>query len=212
MSIETQLVESLTHFLERVSEDSDTFQIAHGLLEQLQHFIQNMNDVDPDEMQQLVREWEAQPDLFKEIGKIVRTLYDQMKTINSDIPNRLGEIANHDMEDASERLRHIVEMTEAAANKTMDLAEDILNRLSDKKASYDDTLKQIESALEIEGLPPVAAEALKAARSSVQQETVDSDLYQQQLTDILLAQDYQDLTGQVINRIVTLMTSLEQEL
>ncbi|MCP4750423.1 MAG: protein phosphatase CheZ, partial [Proteobacteria bacterium] len=46
----------------------------------------------------------------------------------------------------------------------------------------------------------------------VQQETVDSDLYQQQLTDILLAQDYQDLTGQVINRIVTLMTSLEQEL
>lgn len=212
MSIDQKLVESLNSLLDRVPEASSEFLSTRDLLDQLRGFLSLMQDSKPEELKQLINELESQPPLFNEIGKIVRSFYEQMVSISSGIPEQLGKIANVDMDDANQRLQHIVSMTENAANKTMDLAEGLLDKLAGRASRYDESIASIDAALQSDGLSDDVKATLELSKKTLLENKAEDDEHQGALTDILVAQDYQDLTGQVINKVVNLMTSLEQEL
>lgn len=212
MSIDKKLVDSLNSLLDRIPPESSEFVSAKDLLDQLRGFFEIMQTSNPDELQQLIKELESQPPLFNEIGKIVRSFYEQMVAISTTIPERLGKIANVDMEDANQRLQHIVSMTENAANKTMDLAEELLEGIGGRTSRLDQSIASIEAALKGGGLSEDLVKTLQGAGDQLKQIKEEDDQYQASLTDILVAQDYQDLTGQVINKIVNLMNSLENDL
>lgn len=212
MTIEKKFVDSLSDFLSEIPSDSEEYKIATTLLDQLQQFFQTMHHSKPDELNELMVEWNTQPPLFNRIGQIVRSFYDQMVSISAEIPDRLGKIAQQDMEDASQRLQHIVEMTEGAANKTLDLSEGILEQLGKREEFYQTTLQQIDNSLKLDNLPPEVTETLNKTRGILQQNKEADEQIQGQLTEILIAQDYQDLTGQIIHKIINLLSTLEQDL
>lgn len=212
MSIESKFVDSLTTLLEFVTEDSSEFYVTQGLLDQLQTFFETMRKSNPKELQDIILQWESEPILFQKLGKLIRGFYEQMKTIQSDIPSRLGMLADHNMNDASQRLHHIIDMTEIAANRTIDLSEDLLNRLENRIPSCDSTLQSIDQALKVGELNPKVKKALQKAQTTIQQEKEAITYSQEQLMSVLTAQDYQDLTGQVIHKIINLLENLEQEL
>ena len=184
-----------------------------GLTQQLCQLMEIMLEADRGELEQLLGELRGEPQpLFNEVGRLVRNFYEQMKVIRSEIPERLGSIANHDMVDAGHRLGHIVKMTEEAANSTMDHAEKLAAGLKKQEKSDSAALRQVERALRAKNLPPAVGKSLEFVRAALQSRLEEHEENQQILTGILVAQSYQDLTGQVIQKIIDLLTNLEAEL
>ena len=148
--------------------------------------------------------------LLREIAKLLRKLHAGIKLARSDVPIRLGEITEKELAGATQRLENLVEMTESAANTTLELAEGMMQTLTEQGAAHKSVLEKMEQQL-ASGEPPTAellGEALEALKSKAGTEKA----LQKPLTEILLAQSYQDLTGQVAQKIGNLLNELEQEL
>jgi chemotaxis protein CheZ len=213
MSLETKLIASLSELITQIPTDREDASASLGLLERYHQLIKVMLEADRGELEQLLGGLEGEPRvLFNEIGKLVRNFYEQMKVISSDIPERLGNIAQHDMEDAGQRLGYIVEMTENAANSTMDFAESLAEALKQRESGDKAIQRKIASALKTKNLPAAAEKSLKSIQSTLNRRSGEYTSNQQIITQILVAQSYQDLTGQTIQKIINLLASLETEL
>ncbi|WP_371877081.1 protein phosphatase CheZ [Ferrimonas balearica] len=161
---------------------------------------------------QLVRQFSAPltQQLFDEVGKLTRQLHDALSDFHVD--DRISELANQEIPDAKERLNYVIGMTEQAANRTMDAVEESLplaDALKDKLAEVQPRWEQLmrrELALDefkvlchdVEGLLHHTGNDVERLR----------DL----LNQILMAQDYQDLTGQVIRKVIELVQEVELSL
>ncbi len=86
-----------------------------------------------------------------------------------------------ELDDACARLDHVVAMTEQATHRTLDLAEEC---------------RTLTGQLRSDGLPAAQAEALDRIRHN--------------LTEIALTQSYQDLTGQIIRRVVGIVRRVHE--
>ena len=106
----------------------------------------------------------------------------------------------------------IVTMTDKAANKTMDLTESIIESVSAQSNTFDQITTVLNSVIEDANLPSTLTKSLKTTIKQVTELTDNNNDLQSKLTEILIAQDYQDLTGQVIFKVTKLLKSLETDL
>ncbi|PAU65684.1 protein phosphatase [Pseudomonas sp. PIC25] len=149
--------------------------------------------------------------LYQEVGKLTRELHNAI--VNFQIDPRVPHATEvSQIADATERLSYVVQMTERAANRTMDLVEEcapLVNDLNDEARSLSaDWGRFMRREIGADGFRELAKRIeLFLARSER-----DSDKLSGHLNDILLAQDYQDLTGQVIKRVTQLVTEVESNL
>lgn len=149
--------------------------------------------------------------LYHEVGKLTRELHNAI--VNFQIDPRMPHAQElSQISDATERLNYVVTMTERAANRTMDLVEQsapLVNDLSDEAQSLSvEWGRFMRRELSADGFRELAKRIeLFLARSER-----DSGKLSAHLNDILLAQDYQDLTGQVIKRVTQLVTEVESNL
>jgi chemotaxis protein CheZ len=149
--------------------------------------------------------------LYQEVGKLTRELHSAIVNFQIDPHMPQAEEVSQ-ITDATERLSYVVRLTEAAANRTMDLVEQstpLMNGLSaDAKALSDDWGRFMRREIGAEEFRDLARRVDGfLTRSEKQTSEVASHL-----NDILLAQDYQDLTGQVIKRVTQLVTEVESNL
>ena len=95
-------------------------------LEQAQHLVELLSASEQSQADDLFRELAAplQRELFEEVGKLTRQLHSALMDFQVD--NRLSELANTEIPDAKQRLNYVIDMTEQAANKTMDAVEECL--------------------------------------------------------------------------------------
>ncbi len=149
--------------------------------------------------------------LYHEVGKLTRELHNAIVNFQLDprVPHA-KEVSQ--ITDATERLNYVVTMTEKAANRTMDLVEQsapLVNDLHDEATNLSaDWGRFMRRELGAEAFRELAKRIeLFLARSER-----DSSKLSGHLNDILLAQDYQDLTGQVIKRVTQLVTEVEANL
>lgn len=63
-------------------------------------------------------------ELFAEVGKLTRQLHDSLK--NFQVDPSINNLLEEDIPDAKRRLSHVIDMTEQAANQTMDAVESCL--------------------------------------------------------------------------------------
>lgn len=119
--------------------------------------------------------------LVNEVKELSAGLHESLENFGND--TIILKHTKHDLPDASERLKYVIEATEEASNKTLETAESVLEKLEELSSKITD-------------------ESILDSLSSIQT----------QMTDIMVAQSFQDLTGQVLNRIVDLVTSLEKNL
>ncbi len=103
--------------------------------------------------------------------------------------------------DATDRLSYVVEMTEKAANRTMDLVEQsapLVNQLGDdSRELHQEWQRFMRREIDADGFRELA----KRIEQFLVRSGENAGQLSSQLNDILLAQDYQDLTGQVIKRV-----------
>lgn len=149
-------------------------------------------------------------ELFAEVGKLTRQLHDALNTFQLD--ERIAGLANDDIPDAQTRLTYVIEETEKAANTTMDavescmpIAESLSERITALEPEWQKLMtRQIELG-EFKSLC-MDIDALFKDMSK------DSSKLNSLLTEVLMAQGYQDLTGQVIRRVIDLVKEVEDSL
>ncbi|WP_413284870.1 protein phosphatase CheZ [Vibrio sp. MA40-2] len=148
--------------------------------------------------------------IINEVGSLTRDLHDALDQFKID--PRMSVIANEEIPDARDRLEYVMAKTESAANRTMDAVErslPIADKLHESlllvRPTWNELMKgRIELSefktlcLHIDGL--------------LTQVEGDSTELRSQLTEILMAQDFQDLTGQIITKVITLVREVEERL
>lgn len=156
----------------------------------------------------------AQPEhscdaVFTRIGQMTRQVHNTLRELGSD--DGLQD-AVQAIPDARQRLTYIAQMTEQAASRVLnatDIAQPIQNRIqsgaSDLHSRWD---KLFANQLSVEEFKALSAET----RSFLGQVVEGSRATNAQLMEIMMAQDFQDLTGQVIKKVVDLAQKLETEL
>ena len=176
--------------------------------------------------------------LFGEIGQMARALHDSLREFSQTLDPDMKGLVEEKLPDSSLRLEHIIELTENAASTTMDLTEVIQDRneksvvlmekLKDSSQDVEVLMASLEKLMDLamenkdqasnenlqlmHGLLRMARKkvnACGASTDSIQQYTVETN---KDLVDIFTAQDYQDLTGQVIQKIIVLIQDLEKKL
>ncbi|MGI2172736.1 protein phosphatase CheZ [Shewanella ulleungensis] len=181
-------------------------------LEQAQQLVELLSAGEQDKADELIRDLATplQRELFEEVGKLTRQLHSALKDFQVD--NRLSELANTEIPDAKERLNYVIDMTEQAANKTMDaveeclpLADTIISNIQSVTPMWDKLMRR-----------DIELGEFKSLCHDVQQfmfnSEHDSNRLRELLNQILMAQDFQDLTGQMIRRVIELVREVESNL
>lgn len=149
-------------------------------------------------------------ELFGEIGKMTRQLHDSLNNFQLDA--RIANMANEDIPDAQERLSYVINLTEQAANTTMDAIDDGLP-LAGKLCQDLTAIKPVWSRLMNRDLALGEFKSLcHQIDGFVEYAQKDTEKLQHLLNEILMAQGFQDLTGQVIRRVIELVREVEDSL
>jgi chemotaxis protein CheZ len=141
-------------------------------------------------------------EVFLQVGTITRLLHDTLSQLG--VMPQLQRAANG-LPDARSRLNYI-------ADKTASAAEKVLNTVDSAKAeqaTIAQKTRELAQALTANPVKAVASGAVLNFVQDVEQATARTD---QQLTEIMLAQDFHDLTGQVVAKVVALANELESSL
>lgn len=142
------------------------------------------------------------PEVFQQLGAITRMLHDTMQQL--DVMPRL-QTATDGLPDARSRLQYIATKTADAATKVLNLVEEA--KIEQKRIS--DATREIAAAMVSN---PVKAVASGAVMNFMHDMETASSRIDGHLTDIMMAQDFHDLTGQVVAKVVNLANELEDGL
>ncbi len=152
---------------------------------------------------------ERQEQVFNRIGQMTRLLHDTIRELGYD--KMLSETAQK-LPDARQRLSYISQMTEQAASRVLnatDIAKPLQDRLESNATSLNARWEKLYAKqLSVEEFKQLASDT----RQFMAQTANDGKVVNAQLMEIMMAQDFQDLTGQVIKKIVDMAATLEQGL
>ena len=185
-------------------------QVIHeGRLAQAREYVEALENGDGQKADQVLVEIAntRETQLFREIGKLTRQLHDSMTEFALDA--KLAEFTEKDIPDAKERLNYVISMTQEAADTTLCAIEDIIpltedlggltQELNEKWARF--RRKEMElsefKAISID-LPDYFSKSMNGLNT-----------IQSRLNEVLLAQGFQDITGQIIKRVINLVHDVE---
>lgn len=140
-------------------------------------------------------------DVFVRVGELTRTLHDALRELGYDrhIADAVGTLP-----DAQARLSYIADLTGNAAEKVLTLVD---QGIAEEHAMVE-RARRIADQLGSCGVPSLREEAHQFARSVEQHSQVTLARY----TDIMMAQDFHDLTGQTVKKVAEVAQRLEQQL
>lgn len=136
--------------------------------------------------------------LFARVARLTRELHQAVVELRMD--ERLASLAGDEIPDARNRLDYVMKVTERAAHTTLDLV---------------DQARTVTSAMEraTERLQTAADEAGSTLVGEVVQTLqTQNALLRRTLSELSQAQEYQDISGQIIRRVITLVRNVETAL
>ncbi|MDH5593712.1 MAG: protein phosphatase CheZ [Gammaproteobacteria bacterium] len=151
-----------------------------------------------------------QSSLFMEVGKLTRELHDALNNFKLD--SRINEMAQEEIPDAKERLNYVITKTEEAADRTLTAVENSVP-LCDEMLQRANDIKNDWERFKGREMEPGEFRALSKEVDAYLEFLInDASQIKHNLTDVLMAQDFQDLTGQIIRRVITLVGEVEENL
>ncbi|GAA4874564.1 protein phosphatase CheZ [Ferrimonas pelagia] len=186
-----------------------TQQAALISLEDAQALVQMLEQGQTEAANLLIRQANVDTNqhLFDEVGKLTRQLHDALRDFQLD--DRIAELANQEIPDAKERLTYVIDMTEQAANRTMDAVEESLpladalqSKLLQVKPRWDQLMRRELDLAQFKSLCHDVDGLLEDTGG-------DLERLKDLLNQVLMAQDFQDLTGQVIRKVIELVREVE---
>jgi chemotaxis protein CheZ len=181
-------------------------------LDQARDLVRHLEAGDADKADAVVQAMVAvkETHLFQELGRLTRELHEAINGFLLD--ERLEQLARQEIPDATERLRYVISMTEESANTTLAAVEaslplvDDLQRRAAKLGQDWSRFRGRELPVEeFRVLVAELAEFLGAVGSN-------GERLHGKLSEVLMAQGFQDLTGQIIRKVIGLVQNVEDKL
>ncbi len=151
----------------------------------------------------------ADKPMYERLGAIVRLLHDSLRELGYD--RSLSEVASQ-ITDAKGRLEYVATLTEQAANKVLNVIDEgipLQDALAKQSRDIGGRWEALYAGnLSIEEFKQLAGDSRDFA-STVNHAAEASKA---RLLEIMMAQDFQDITGQLIKKIVTITHTAEREL
>ncbi|MCX7142622.1 MAG: protein phosphatase CheZ [Proteobacteria bacterium] len=148
-------------------------------------------------------------DVMSRIGHLTRTLHDALRELGYD---RLLEKTVSEMPNARDRLAYVATMTEQAATRALnaiEAAQPIQEKLEKESQRLSGEWKKLfDKQMSVDQFKTLV-DSTRAYLDDVPKQTGVTNSH---LLEIMMAQDFQDLTGQVIKKITELAQNMEQQL
>jgi len=148
-------------------------------------------------------------ELYQDMGKLTRELHDAIS--NFGIDDSISKLAEKSIPDARERLNYVISKTDEAANQTLEAIEEsipICDNLNNQALELHDSWKKFTNReLSADEFRTLSREITEFFDNTQKLSSVKG-----YLTTVLLAQEYQDLTGQIIKKVITLVGEVEDKL
>ena len=148
--------------------------------------------------------------IFDEVGRMTREVHDTLRSFAED--ERLGALAEDEMPDARDRLRYVITLTEQAATRTLSITEEAsptVEQIVDRSKRLKDELAKVAAS---EADNSRLGSVVKSMTRYLDATTVSGERLKGQLTEIMMAQEFQDLSGQLLMRVIDLLEQLEEKL
>ncbi len=140
-------------------------------------------------------------DVYAELDRITQELQDAL--CNVRVADQLSKLAHKELPGAQLRLNQVIDLTEDAANKTLTAVEEALPLAQRMVNAANDHLERWP-----ENSPGLDADT----RMLLKAVAADAGLLRTRLSDVMLAQGFQDLTGQIIKPVMRLVGELTSSL
>ncbi|WP_293660694.1 protein phosphatase CheZ [Rhodoferax sp. OV413] len=141
-------------------------------------------------------------EVHQQLGALTRQLHDSLNGLG--LADKVKDWAG-ELPDAKSRLSYIARLTGQAAEK-------VLNQVDQAKEQHDFIASETRRIGELIVKDPVAAVAKGHVMNFINDVDQASKKVDANLTEIMMAQDFHDLTGQVIAKVVNLAATIEEQL
>lgn len=181
-------------------------------LDRAKSLVASIEAGEEDDAHRLLEEFSGSRDsiMYQEVGRLTRDLHDTLNSFKNDA--RLASLTEHEIPDAKERLNYVLSMTDQAARRTLTAVEESvpLNEAIGQRAG---NLQQEWQRFTRRQMEPAEFRALSHQLNEFLTLTKDdTSKIHARLMDVLMAQEYQDITGQVIHRVIRLVQDVEANL
>ncbi|WP_438969989.1 protein phosphatase CheZ [Methylophaga sp.] len=149
-------------------------------------------------------------ELFQEVGKLTRELHEALNNFNID--SRLVDMAQNDMPNTRDRLNYVITTTEDAAHKTLGYIDNTLplaQELRETAEKIDESWQRFRNKEMSADEFRILVKEIEAYLPTVKQH---ADQVYMNLSEMTLAQGFQDITGQVIRQVIDLVEEVESNL
>lgn len=180
-------------------------------LELAQALVQSLQAGDESEADNLIETLSkggTRDELFVEVGRLTRELHDAINGFLLDA--RIADMTNIEIPDAKERLNYVITMTQQSADRTLNEVEKCLPMVEAMERQATRFLDEW-SKLNLSESDP-AGDLSAQLNGFLQQTGGDAKVLRASLSEVLMAQDFQDLTGQIIRKVIRLVQDVEQKL
>ena len=168
--------------------------MEEGNLTKAQDFLDELTEIRENEM-------------YQEIGKLTRELHDSINTFGLD--DRLSDLASDEFPDARQRLAHVITMTDEAANSTLSAVEEsmpLCDRLLNETRNFENEWKRFSNKeITLSEFKKLSIEL----KDYFETNSNSASKINEHLNNVLMAQGFQDLTSQIIKRVISLVEEVE---
>lgn len=148
-------------------------------------------------------------EVFQRIGSLTRSLHDALRELGYD---KAVEEAVSALPDTRDRLTYIAELTGKAAERVLAAVEQGQGFQNDLDAHAKKLAAQWERVFSAQMPVEEFKTTAEQTREFLRQLPEHTSQTNAQLTEIMMAQDFHDLTGQVIQRVVKVAQNMEAQL
>jgi len=186
--------------------------IDQHFIDQIENLLECAKTGQNDKVNELLDELSAsrETELYQQLGKLTRDFHEALSDFGSD--SKISEISNSEFEDARERLQFVVTKTQEAADQTMTqiensipLCDSLIHVTQEISKSWNSFTKKEMNVEEFRELSKKIKVFLDTANK-------DGETLKTNLNEVMLAQDFQDITGQVIFKVIKLVEDIENSL
>ena len=192
--------------------DAATNSSNDTLLDQARALVEQLEAGNDAEAERLIEDLGriSEQSLFCKLGKMTRQLHDALNGFELD--ERIHSLAQADIPDARLRLNHVIDMTEDSANRTLSAVEStlpVVEQLQHQAVSLDQKWDRFRNKdMQVEEFRDMSREIGDFLGSTREH----AEHIHGSLSEVMMAQDFQDLTGQIIRRVISLVQEVDDNL
>jgi chemotaxis protein CheZ len=181
-------------------------------LEKAQALVEALQSGDDIDAERLISDLSTvkENDLFLEVGRLTRELHEAINSFLHDA--RISDMTAVEIPDAKERLNYVITMTQQSADRTLTAVEQSLPLARELEQNSGQLLIEWEKLRARLLKKDDFKELSDALVTFLNQAKQDSVALQDNLSEVLMAQDFQDLTGQIIRKVINLVHDVEEKL